>query len=86
MKGIFNVASGERTSVNELSSLIPELMNVNVHARYEKPRMGDILHSYADISRMKQDLFTPDISLRTGLEETIAWYRKNAGSAVNFLN
>jgi UDP-glucose 4-epimerase len=79
VEGIFNIATGERTSVNELSKIIPELMNVNVHARYEKPRAGDILHSCADISRMKLDLFTPDIPLLKGLEETIAWYRNNIG-------
>lgn len=76
-KGIFNVASGERTSVNELSKLVTGAMNVNVQTRYERPRKGDILHSCADISRMKQELFTPEISLRTGLEETIAWYKNN---------
>ncbi len=79
VEGIFNVASGERTSVNELAKLIPELMDVSVQPTYEQPRKGDILHSYADISRMKQELFTPDISLRTGLKETVAWYRDNAG-------
>jgi len=79
VEGIFNVASGERTSVNELAKLVPELMDVSVRPTYEQPRKGDILHSYADISRMKQELFTPDISLRTGLKETVAWYRDNAG-------
>ena len=79
VEGIFNVASGERTSVNELAKLIPELMDVTVQPLCEQPRKGDILHSYADISRMKQELFTPDISLRTGLKETVAWYRDNAG-------
>ncbi len=77
VKGIFNVASGERTSVNELSRLIPELMDVTVQATCEQPRKGDILHSCADISRMKQDLFTPEFALRTGLKETVAWYRNN---------
>jgi nucleoside-diphosphate-sugar epimerase len=79
VKGIFNVASGERTSVNELSKLISELMDVTVEATCEHLRKGDILHSCSDISRMKQELFTPEFSLRTGLKETIAWYRNNAG-------
>ncbi|MCX6698880.1 MAG: SDR family oxidoreductase [Methanomicrobiales archaeon] len=79
VEGIFNVASGERTSVNELARLVPELMDVTVRPTYEQPRKGDILHSYADISRMKHELFMPDISLRTGLKETVAWYRNNPG-------
>jgi UDP-glucose 4-epimerase len=77
--GVFNVGSGERKSVNELSRMIPEMMDKTSQATYEPPRKGDILHSYADISRMKQELFTPEISLRIGLKETIAWYTKNAG-------
>jgi len=79
VKGNFNVASGERTSVNELSKLIPELMNMDVRSMNEPPRKGDIIHSYADISRMKQELFTPEFSLQMGLKETIAWYKNNAG-------
>jgi len=78
MNGIFNVACGQPTSVNELSTLIPELMKVSVRATYEPARKGDILHSYADISKMKQELFAPDITLRMGLKETIEWYRNNA--------
>ena len=78
-EGIFNVASGERISVNELSRMIPEMMEKTVQATYNPSRKGDILHSYADISRMKKELFTPDFSLRMGLKETIAWYRNFGG-------
>ena len=80
VNGVFNIASGERTSVKELSTLIPDAMNVNVQTRYEQPRAGDILHSYADITRMKKELCTPDFSLPKGLSETIAWYRNNTGA------
>jgi UDP-glucose 4-epimerase len=79
VNGIFNVASGERISVNELSRMIPEMMEKTVQATYNPSRKGDILHSYADISRMKQELFTPDFSLRMGLKETITWYRNFGG-------
>ena len=65
---IFNVGSGKPTSINELAKTVIELAGGNSKISYEKPRVGDIKDSYADISKAKKLLaFEPDVSLKDGL-------------------
>ncbi|MEB3100982.1 SDR family oxidoreductase [Ferviditalea candida] len=73
----YNVAGGERISVNRLVQEIGQLLNEQTEPLYEAARPGDIRHSYADIS-LSADLlnFRPEVSLRSGLSRTIAWYRE----------
>jgi UDP-glucose 4-epimerase len=75
--GVFNIACGERISVNELARTIMELVGVELDVVYEEPRPGDIKDSLADISSAKRELqYDPAFSLSEGLEETIQWYRR----------
>lgn len=70
-----NVACGERTSVNSLASKINKLLKAEIKPSYDKPRPGDVKHSYADISRAKKMLeYEPKVSFQAGLEKTIYWY------------
>jgi nucleoside-diphosphate-sugar epimerase len=73
----FNVACGIGTTVNGLLAAINEVLGAKVEARYAPPRPGDILHSTADISKVKRLTgFTPGLSFRDGLRAAIAWYKK----------
>jgi UDP-glucose 4-epimerase len=76
-EGVFNVAYCKRIDLNELASLIMEITGINVPLVYEPSRTGDIRDSLADIRRA-QDAFgyTPEYTVKKGLEETIASYRK----------
>ena len=77
-KGIFNVAYGKRTSINELASKIMGAISLEMEPVHDKPRPGDIRHSLADISLAKDKLgYKPKYSLEEGLEETIKWFQKN---------
>lgn len=65
---IFNVGSGKPTTINELAKTIIEIAARNSRISYEKPRVGDIKDSYADISKAKKILgFETDVSLKEGL-------------------
>lgn len=76
--GIFNIASGKQVSIIELAKLIIEITRKNIRIVYKKGRMGDIIHSSADISKAKKILdFNPKFTLKEGLKETIEWFRKN---------
>jgi UDP-glucose 4-epimerase len=76
VEGIFNIACGERISVNELATIAMELVGVNLAVIYDEPRSGDIKDSLADISRARKELvFNPEYSLTDGLEETIRWFQ-----------
>ena len=74
---VFNIGGGERTSVNSLVVKLNEVLDKEIKPFYKEPRMGDIKHSYADISRAKKMLkYEPSVSFSKGLRETVSWYRK----------
>jgi UDP-glucose 4-epimerase len=75
-EGVFNIACGERISINELAARIMEVIGVKLEVVYEEPRPGDIKDSLADIARAREALaFNPQYSLTEGLEETIRWFQ-----------
>lgn len=71
----FNIASGQRITLNNLIKLISEILDVNISPKYLDPRPGDILHSGADIQAALSGLgYSVDFDLRSGLKETIKWF------------
>jgi UDP-glucose 4-epimerase len=71
----YNVAAGERTTLNELLRHIASLVGSKPDARYEAPRLGDVKHSHADVSAAKRDLgYSPDVSVEEGLRLTLEWF------------
>lgn len=71
---VFNVACGERTTVNELVGDINEILDTAIAPVYADPRPGDVRHSHADISKASEQFgYAPAISYRDGLERTIRW-------------
>jgi len=74
--GIFNIAGGKQVSINEIVKNIMQITGKNLQPVYKKPRLGDIIHSYADISKAREKLkFEPQFSLKDGLKETINWFQ-----------
>ncbi len=81
---IYNVAVGERTTLNELFTIIrDEAAKFNpkaagVQAMHRDFRAGDIRHSLADISKAANLLgYAPTHSVRQGLDEAGRWYAEN---------
>jgi UDP-glucose 4-epimerase len=71
-----NLAFGTNTSLNELVAEIAEIIGRDVAVTHREPRAGDVQHSQA-LNQSLLGLF-PDIapvSLRKGLEATVAWFR-----------
>jgi UDP-glucose 4-epimerase len=65
----FNVGTGKPSSVKELAELIMHLTSQSNEIQYEKPRAGDILESYADVSKAKNLLgYSPKVMLGDGLQ------------------
>ena len=72
----FNIACGERTTVNVLVAEINRLCGRPFAPVYIDPRPGDIRHSFADISRAARVLrFSPSTNFLEGLEKTVRWYK-----------
>jgi UDP-N-acetylglucosamine 4-epimerase len=78
---VYNVACGERTTLNELyefiraeaARYIPEADKAR--AKYRAFRPGDVRHSLADISKAKDFFgYTPEYNARQGLRLAGEWY------------
>jgi len=77
-EGVFNIACGQRVSLNELAGKIMDITRIRVDPIYEMPRQGDVRDSLADISSAGDKLgYKPDFNLDEGLEGTIKWFQKN---------
>jgi UDP-N-acetylglucosamine/UDP-N-acetylgalactosamine 4-epimerase len=74
---VFNIAFGERTTLNELFETIKEIAGSDLAPKYGPERAGDVRHSLADITKGRNLLdYDPNISVREGLKTTFEWYRK----------
>jgi nucleoside-diphosphate-sugar epimerase len=70
--GIYNVACGERVSLNRLLAELRDLLGSDVEAVHEPSRAADVRHTLADLSRARTDLgYEPSVLLRQGLELTV---------------
>lgn len=73
---MFNVATGDRVSLNQTLKILADLIGVSGTAQYLAPRTGDILHSLADISQAQKALgYQVTVPFEEGLRRTVEWYR-----------
>jgi nucleoside-diphosphate-sugar epimerase len=71
--GAFNIACGERISLNELVRILGEFAGRPVKPAYAPHRPGDILHSLAGIDKARRLLgYRPEITVHEGLRQTWA--------------
>lgn len=77
---VYNVAYGERTSLNELVEFIKNDLGSNGikyagNIIYRDFRKGDVRHSLADISKAREMLgYQPQFDIKTGLRQAMPWY------------
>jgi UDP-N-acetylglucosamine 4-epimerase len=81
---IYNVAHGERTSLNDLFGMLRKLCSEydssieKVEPEYGPSRDGDIPHSQASVEKAKQFLgYSPVQNVETGLKEAVEWFWNN---------
>jgi UDP-N-acetylglucosamine 4-epimerase len=81
---IYNVAHGERTTLNELFGYLKEIIGTfdNEVSRlspvYGPVREGDIPHSQASIEKAKRLLgYLPEHNVSEGLKKAVEWFRYN---------
>jgi UDP-N-acetylglucosamine 4-epimerase len=86
LKRVYNVAVGERFSVNYLYNACKEQLSSDWPATYREPRAGDIRDSLADISLAKELLgYQPTKTFADGLRETIQFF-ENLYTSEEFVN
>jgi UDP-glucose 4-epimerase len=77
-EGVFNIACGRQTTLNDLADKIMDITGIEMKKVYDNPRKGDIKDSLADISSARKMLgYEPRVDLNSGLKETIKWFQKN---------
>jgi UDP-glucose 4-epimerase len=69
---VFNIATGEKISLNDLVSDINMVLNTSLKPLYMPAKQGDIKDSYADVTKAKQILsFNAEVSFEEGLKHTV---------------
>jgi UDP-N-acetylglucosamine/UDP-N-acetylgalactosamine 4-epimerase len=81
---VYNVAHGERTTLNQLFTCIRELAGkydmkiLSIEPVYGPARAGDIPHSLASIEKARKLLgYAPTHNVVQGLEESVKWFWDN---------
>jgi len=80
LNNIYNVALGDRTSLNELYQILQSTIYKKSEIQHSKLtykdfRKGDVRHSQADISKAKSLLgYKPTHRVKKGIKETVDWY------------
>jgi UDP-N-acetylglucosamine 4-epimerase len=81
---VYNIAFGERTSLNQLYFMIRKLAGefdrsiLTIEPVFGPARDGDIPHSLASIEKAERLLFySPKFNVEEGLKEAVKWYWKN---------
>jgi UDP-N-acetylglucosamine/UDP-N-acetylgalactosamine 4-epimerase len=74
---VYNIAFGERTTLNELFEMIKGIAGSDLVPKYAAERPGDVRHSLADISKAKSMIgYDPSFSVREGMKIAFEWYRQ----------
>jgi UDP-N-acetylglucosamine 4-epimerase len=80
---VYNVAVGDRTSLNELFenlklALIENGLTYDKSPKFVDFREGDVRHSQADINKAKTHLcYLPNFGIKDGIAEAMPWYVDN---------
>ncbi|MFN3200095.1 MAG: SDR family oxidoreductase [Bradymonadia bacterium] len=73
---IYNAACGQRASVQDLVTLLNEILGTTIEPTHIEPRPGDVRDSCADTVAAAEALgYTAQISLKEGLARTVEWHR-----------
>lgn len=73
---VFNIACGDRITINELFQILKESSNSSVNAIHRDPRPGDIKDSLADISKANKLFgYSPEFEVKKGLQITLDWFK-----------
>ena len=75
---VFNVASGEETSLNELAMMLTKVMGYTMEPEHQPARkVNNVTRRLADTRKAERLLgFKTEITLEEGLRDLVAWWRQ----------
>lgn len=76
LTGYFNIATGQKVSINELIQALENVSGKTIIKDYQSPRKGEVRNSVASIDKAREVLgFAPKISLEAGLAKYWDWFK-----------
>jgi UDP-glucose 4-epimerase len=72
--GVFNLASGQCITINDLVETVCHLTGSRSKIKYTPDRLGDVKHSLASIEKLRAAGFAPEGNLRKDLSATIEYF------------
>lgn len=73
---VINVGTGRGSSLNRAIQILNGILGVQVTPHHDPPRVGDFMHSTADIALARAVLgYEPSVTFEEGLRRTVEWMR-----------
>ena len=75
--GAYNIGGGGNVTLNDVFDMLEHAVGEPPKLKYIEKQKGDVLHTYADISRARDALgFDPKFSLEQGLALEVEWMKE----------
>lgn len=75
---IFQLGTGEETSVNDIIMILKRLTEDKLLVKFKEEKDGEIKRNYTSIKKYISYFgFSPEMELQEGVKETLGWFRKN---------
>ena len=80
---VFNIGGGSRISLNDVITMIQDIVGQELEVRYEGTQKGDVRHTSAEMTKARLELgYEPKVPLEAGLREEYAWIKALVGLPV----
>jgi len=74
---VFNVAGGNRYTLNQMIEILKKIFDRNPEVIYNDPRPGDVKHSQANVEKIQRSFkFKAKVDFEKGLKKTVEWYKQ----------
>ncbi|MCI0395204.1 MAG: NAD-dependent epimerase/dehydratase family protein [Chloroflexi bacterium] len=74
--GIFNIGTGQGTTINEIFDTLREITSYPLPPRFRPARLGETYRIFLDAGKARRELgWQPTVRLADGLEQTVAYFQ-----------
>lgn len=75
-----NVGTGVDHTIREIADMVAEAVGYSGETRWDSTKPDGTPRKLLDVSVLREAGWQSEITLRDGIEATVAWYRSNAGT------
>ena len=74
---IYNIGTSKEIKIGQLVKNIIKIINKKIKIKNSKSKIGGTKRRCPDISKIKRIGYKPNISIESGLKDTVSWYLKD---------